>query len=307
MSDIKLFSIKNGLAKELTGFETSLEKSLQVLIEKNLDALFGIKFLASEYSTGPVHGGRIDSLGLDENRCPVIIEYKRSTNENVINQGLYYLDWLMDHRAEFKLLVMEKLGKEIAEEIEWSAPRLLCIAGGFTKFDSHAVKQINRNIELIKYSHFENDLLAFELINATQAQAQVFAKNAPQPQTSAKSIQYKHFEEYLEQSEQSLKDLFDQLDQFCQSLGDDVQVKTLKFYQAYKRIKNFVCAEVRPSLSHVLVFLKLDPSIYLLEEGFTRDVRGIGHYGTGDLEVTIRSPDDLARAKPLIEAAYNNG
>lgn len=103
----------------------------------------GIRFLASEYSTGPKHGGRIDSLGIDENGCPVIIEYKRATNENVINQGLYYLDWLLDHQAEFQLLVQNKLGKPQAELIDWSAPRLLCIAGGFTKYDEHAVQQMN--------------------------------------------------------------------------------------------------------------------------------------------------------------------
>jgi RecB family endonuclease NucS len=48
-------------------------------------------------STGKTHRGRIDSLGLDENGCPVIIESKRKLNENVINQGLFYLDWLLDH------------------------------------------------------------------------------------------------------------------------------------------------------------------------------------------------------------------
>ena len=103
----------------------------------------GIRFLASEYSTGPKHGSRIDSLGIDENGCPVIIEYKRATNENVINQGLYYLDWLLDHQAEFQLLVQNKLGKPQAELIDWSAPRLLYIAGGFTKYDEHAVQQMN--------------------------------------------------------------------------------------------------------------------------------------------------------------------
>ncbi|MGK6309406.1 hypothetical protein [Variovorax sp. DT-64] len=58
-------------------------------------------------ATGKTHAGRIDSLGLDENNCPVILEYKRPVGENVINQGLFYLDWLMDHQAEFKLLVMD--------------------------------------------------------------------------------------------------------------------------------------------------------------------------------------------------------
>ena len=83
-----------------------------------------MRFLASEYSTGKTHGGRIDTLGIDENNSPVIIEYKRSTNENVINQGLFYLDWLLDHRAEFTLLAMKKLGAEVAEQIDWSSPRL---------------------------------------------------------------------------------------------------------------------------------------------------------------------------------------
>jgi RecB family endonuclease NucS len=93
MSDIKLFRIIKGQAAELQGSASDLEKPMQNLIEGNLQTFLGICFLASEYATGKTHGGRIDSLGLDENHCPVIIEYKRSVGENVINQGLYYLDW----------------------------------------------------------------------------------------------------------------------------------------------------------------------------------------------------------------------
>jgi RecB family endonuclease NucS len=88
MSDIKLFTIRAGLVSELTGSAAQIEKDLQTLFERNLEALLGIRFIASEFSTGPVHGGRIDTLGLDEDGCPVIIEYKRSLNENVINHGL---------------------------------------------------------------------------------------------------------------------------------------------------------------------------------------------------------------------------
>jgi RecB family endonuclease NucS len=86
MSDIKLFSIANNTVNELSGKSAALEKSLQKLLEINLEAFLGVRFLSSEYSTGKTHGGRIDTLGIDENGCPVIIEYKRSTNENVINQ-----------------------------------------------------------------------------------------------------------------------------------------------------------------------------------------------------------------------------
>ena len=133
--------------------------------------MLGIRLLGSEYRTGPKHRGRIDTLGIDENASPVIIEYKRATNENVINQGLFYLDWLLDHQAEFKLMVLEKLGKQVADAIDWSAPRLLCIAGGFTRYDEHAVQQMNRNIELIRYRRFGDGLLMLELINAVQAES----------------------------------------------------------------------------------------------------------------------------------------
>ena len=137
MSDIKLFRLNKTGVKELSGSSVALEKSLQTLIENNLETFLGIRFLATEYFTGRTHGGRIDTLGIDENCCPVIIEYKRAANENVVNQGLFYLDWLLDHKAEFKLLVMEKLNKSIAEKIEWSSPRLLCVAGDFNKYDVH--------------------------------------------------------------------------------------------------------------------------------------------------------------------------
>ena len=171
MTDIKLFSTKSGVAQEIIGSAVALEKSLQTLMEKNLDTLLGVSFLASEYSTGPKHGGRIDTLGIDENHYPVIIEYKRATNENVINQGLFYLDWLLDHQAEFQLLVQHKLGVEEARHIDWSAPRLLCIAGGFSKYDEHAVQQMNRNIELIRYRRFGEELLLLELMNAVSAKS----------------------------------------------------------------------------------------------------------------------------------------
>src|SRR5712691_7410338 len=128
MSDIRLFRVLSNAATELEGKSAVVEKSLQNLIERHLEVFLGVRFLATEYSTGKTHGGRIDTLGIDENGSPVIVEYKRATNENVINQGLFYLDWLMDHRAEFEILVMQKLGSKAVEEVDWESPRLMCIA-----------------------------------------------------------------------------------------------------------------------------------------------------------------------------------
>lgn len=301
MSDIKIFRISTSSATELKGHSVALEKSLQTLIERNLFTFLGVNFLATEYSTGRSHAGRIDTLGIDENFRPVIIEYKRSTNENVINQGLYYLDWLMDHKAEFKLLVMDKLGHEVAAAIEWSNPRLLCIAGDFTKYDEHAVQQINRNIELIRYKQFEKDLLLFELVNATSVQS---AAEHPKGSSKGKAQQHRTVEENLASADSGLRDVFDALRTFLEALGDDVQVITNKYYFAFKRIKNFACVEIYPKSRNITVYVKIDPETVELKEGFTRDVSSIGHYGTGDLEVTISSHADLERSKTLLLKSY---
>lgn len=300
MSDIKLFRIGGAKPEELEATSVALEKSLQTLLEKELEAFLGVQFLASEYTTGKAHGGRIDTLGIDENGCPVIIEYKRSLNENVINQGLFYLDWLMDHRGEFELLVLKAFGQEAADKIEWSAPRLLCIAGDFSKYDVYAVQQINRNIELIRYRKYGDEFVILELVNSVEAEA-------PSPASDPKpggGMNYKTIDQSLEETPKDLRDLFDCTQTFLQSLGDDVQVKTMKFYFAFKRIKNFACMEVRNKVKLVLVYVKVDPKSIKLEDGFTRDVAEIGHYGTGDLEITLRTMDDLERAKPLLLKSY---
>ena len=298
MSDIKLFRMTKGVASEVVSESLALEKSLQTLIERNLENLLGVRFLATEYATGKSHRGRVDTLGLDENGCPVIIEYKRAVNENVINQGLYYLDWLLDHKAEFKLLAMEKLGRPAAEKIDWSSPRLLCVAGDFTRYDEHAVQQINRNIELVRYRRFGGELLLLELVNAITASQEDGGGG------KGAGTVYKTIAETLASLEGDLKDLYEALKAFLAAMGDDVQVKTLKYYVAFRRLRNFACVEVHPTKRCLTVFVNLDPKLVSAERGFTRDVTNKGHFGTGNVELTIRTLADLEKAKPLILRSY---
>jgi predicted transport protein len=310
MSDIKLFRLQAGLATELQGDASDLEKPLQNLIEANLDTVLGIRFLATEYSTGKTHGGRIDTLGLDENHCPVILEYKRSKVENVINQGLFYLDWLMDHQAEFKLLVLEKFGKVAADAIDWSAPRLVCIAADFTKYDGHAVQQINRNIELIRYRRFGDDLLLFELASASSAaKPKVSAKASKAVDAPAEAAVAakpggpdKSYVEVLPSLAPETLELLTSLEDHVMALGDDVQRKELRLYLAFTRIKNFATVVLHKK-GKVLLYLHVDPKT-ATNLPMARDVTDIGHWGTGNLELTLSTLADLETAKPFLAAAY---
>jgi predicted transport protein len=302
MSDLKLFQTQAETMRELESSSAPLEKGLQTQFEKNLDTLLGVRFLASEYVTS--HGGRMDTLGIDENGYPVIIEYKRDRSENVINQGLFYLDWLMDHRGDFELLVRDRYGKEAADQIEWSAPRLICIAADFTKYDEHAIKQMGRNIELVRYRKFGEDLLLLELLTAVSAPASSKPSLSAANTANGGSSSYKTVSQYMEGMSPQLTELFTDVETFLLSRGDDVTKKVTRFYLAYRRIKNFACVEVRPTLNQLKMFLKINPDTVELQDGFARDVRKIGHFGTGDLELTIGSHDDFERAKPLILRSY---
>jgi predicted transport protein len=308
MSDIKLFRTSGKTVEEMEGRSVALEKSLQTLIETHLDVFLGIRFLATEHSTGKTHAGRIDTLGIDENGCPCIIEYKRAGNQNVINQGLYYLDWLMDHKAEFQLLVLKTLGQEAADEIEWASPRLVCIAGDFTKYDAHAVQQMNRNIELIRYVRYGEEFLLFDLVNVSQAIPSEEEVASSKPEKTVPRSSGKEVANQLAEAPPELVDLFEELKSTCLSFGDDVQFKPLKLYFAFRRIKNFLCVSLRGGTSgsrnELLCWVKVDPDSIQLEKGFTRDVRNIGHHGTGDLEITIHSSADIAKALPLLRSSY---
>lgn len=307
MSDIKLFSIVSRAALELEAKTAVLEKHLQKHIENHMDVLLGVRFLATEYSTGKTHKGRIDSLGLDENGCPVIVEYKRHSNENVINQGLFYLDWLLDHQAEFRWLVMEKLGRDVANDIEWGGTRLICIASDFNKYDEHAVQQINRNIELMRYRYFGEELLLLELVNA-QSAVQVserLSEDKVVKPSGAVGSKDKTQSERLQEASPELMELFQAVCSYAEQLGDEVQRKELKLYSVFKRIRNFMSLVVMPGKNDpkLLMYLKL-PGKVADEDGFSRDVTEIGHWGTGNLELTLRTSEDWLRAKDLILQSY---
>ncbi len=295
MSDISLFLIKNSKAQKIKPEPLALEKKIQKLCEQNLSEFFAITFLSSEYSTGKNHGGRIDTLGIDENNSPVIIEYKLSSSENVINQGLYYLDWLMDHKADFEMLCLDTFGKKV--DVDWTNPRLICIANDFSKYDAYAIAQINRNINLIRYKCFEDGFMAFELASSTSIETKKVDSQNKTPAT-------KGIEGLMISASESLMNIYEELDEYILALGDDIQKKELKYYHAYSRIRNFVCLEVHPKSNKIVLYLKVPPSQIEIKDSRIRDVSNMGHFGTGDTEVTVRQPEDIDLVRTLIKKSY---
>ncbi|WP_162652146.1 DUF5655 domain-containing protein [Lentilitoribacter sp. Alg239-R112] len=102
----------------------------------------------------------------------------------------------------------------------------------------------------------------------------------------------------------SLRTVYDALAEKLRTLGADVTVHPKKHYMAFRRKRNFASVQIY-NQNHVLkVYLSLDPDEVEIDGSFMRDVRKIGHFGTGNLEITIKSKKDIDKVYDLLEASY---
>ena len=306
-----LFEISRNqlLSVEQTNF--SLEKELQSLIEKNLETVFNCQFVASEFPTGSVHSGRIDTLALSEDLNPVIIEYKKIESSELINQSLYYLSWINDHRGDYEIAAQKALGNNI--EIDWSDIRVICIAPNYKKYDLHAVQVMGANIELWSYRLFKNGSVYLEEVlqksysTSTQTKGTSDGKNPVMVEAGRKAAMTRAtasytYDQHHEKKPEKIKQLAQLVQEYILGLDPAVEEIPKKYYVAYRISQNIACVEFQRQ--KLIIYLKLNPADFDELPKIARDVRQIGHYGTGDLEMTIKSIDDLELAKPFIEKAY---
>jgi predicted transport protein len=297
------------ISQKSTNFPS--EKDLQNLIEKNLSEVFNCKFIATEFSTGTEHAGRIDTLALSEDGNPVIIEYKKSQSSELITQSLYYLSWLNDHRGDFQVAAEKTLGAGV--EIEWDDIRVICIAPSYSKFDLHAVRVMGANIELWHYRLYEDGSLYFDeiyrktsgLVGAgldTREGKNPVMVAAGKKAAVTRATGVYNFEQHLDNADSDIKKLLENVRDFVSRLDESVEETPKKLYIAYKVARNFLCVEVQKR--KLLLFLKLDPKDFNPLPGGARDVSNIGHFGTGDLEFTVKTEEDWVRAQELIRKAF---
>jgi predicted transport protein len=305
-----LFQEEPGGLKPIAKADFDDEKTLQRLIEKNLDVVFKCRFVATEFATGQLHAGRIDTLALSEDDNPVIIEYKRAPSSDLLNQSLFYLAWLHDHHGDFEIAAQKRLGANVT--IDWTEIRVICIAPTYKKYDLHAVQMMGANIELWTYRRFANGSLFLEEV---VQQVEPSASSVASPQTKnpimvaagkkaalTRATATWTFEGHVAGKPEEIKTLALDVQQFMTELDSSVEESPKKLYVAYRTAQNIVCMEVQKQ--KLVLFVKLDPKKHAGPPNISRDVSDIGHFGTGDLEITVRTSEDLELAKPYLRLAY---
>lgn len=283
------------------------EKELQTLIEHNLESVYGCRFVATEFRTGEQHAGRIDTLALSEDNNPVIIEYKKVESSDLVNQSLFYLSWIQDHRGDFEIVAQKSLGSEV--KVDWSDIRVICLAPNYKKYDLHAVKVMGLNLELWTYRLFENGVLYLEQVvfdKSTTTSPSVSAAgtgltSGQKAALSRKTGSYT-IDQHFKGKSSPVKELAQTVQEFLLDLDPAIDEVPKKDYIAYKLSKNFVCMIIQKL--QVRLYVKLDPKKAFAPSNLARDVTNIGHFGTGDLELSIKSQDDFESVKPQLKQAY---
>ncbi len=288
MAEMKLFRLGKEVI-EIKSTETSFDINLQELIEANSKSFFGVTFVANDYNIG---AGTVPTVGLDENRCPVVFIYSKDEKMNFLSKGLFFLDQILGNKERFTVSVSNKLGKKAAESIDWSSPRVIVLATGFNKYDRAAVAQVSRNISLIQYNQYGDDIVMFELIET----------NAGTPIESGLQVRNSFMTGYKKASA-SARNLFDLLCEYIQYFGESVTINTLRNYVAFKKIKNFAAARVEGS--KITLNLNLEPYKFTAISPKYKDVTFAAKVGTGHLQFTIETQQDYEEAKSLLLEAYN--
>lgn len=301
-----IYSRQNGRLAPLQTTPFGREKELQDLLEGNLEVVFGCRVIKGEFYTGGQHSGRIDTLALSDDNNPVIIEYKNTENDGIVNQALFYLSWLLDHKGDFNEAARKSLGDI---DVDWSSVRVICVAPSYSRYTLFAAEQINARaqLELWRFQQHGSEIFQLEKVWPDHKKGPEQARSVAPARPTGSPAELPVYDIESHRSSLDSEDMqraLDELIDFVVGLDGGVEVVPRKQYVSFKSSKNFGSVETQRKKMNVLLYLdpKKIPSDFPL--GF-RDVSNIGHWGNGNIEIQIDSADQVSRVLELVGLAFD--
>lgn len=297
-----LYKLTKTKLEEIKNLPFKLEKDIQSLVEDNLEVLFGLEFVKSEYQ---LNGLRIDSLGFDQqSKSFVIIEYKKGKNYSVIDQGYSYLSLLLNNKADFILEYLERTYKPLKkEDVDWSQSRVIFISPQFTTYQKQSIEFKDLPFELWEIKKYSNETIILNQHKSTSQESvkTISSKDDRAEQVSKEIVVYTE-EDHLSKGTGDTKEIYRELRDRILELGD-LDMVPVKQYIGFKLQKRVVTdLEIQRKQLKVRINLKKgqldDP------KGVFRDVSDVGHWGIGDYEAAIGPKDDLDYLMSLIKQSY---
>ncbi|MFH2067177.1 MAG: DUF5655 domain-containing protein [Pseudomonadota bacterium] len=274
------------------------EKDIQVITENNIEAIFGLQFVSSEFSVGKF---RIDTVAFDnESNSFILIEYKKSQNYSVIDQGYAYLSLMLNRKADFVLKYNEVFGESVNKQFfDWSQSRVIFVSPSFTDFQIQAIDFKDLPIELWEVKSYEHNIVRYDPIKSQVAsQASITTVSKPNKTVNLVNKEILVFteEHLLKNSSQDIINAYTSIKEIIYEINNDVEEKIKKTMNCfYADGKGLVW--VSPLKNKIVLFLRKGD--YKDKSGITIPI-GWGNYP--ELRLTV-DDIDLFFIKKLIKKA----
>lgn len=282
-----------------------LEKEIQKLFEQNLSTIMNLEFVRSEFQ---VKDKRLDTLAFDiQANAFVIIEYKRDRNISVFDQGITYLNLMLQNQAEFIVEYNESLNKKLKrQDVDWSQSRVVFVSTDFTDIQIGATNFKDLSIELWTVKRFENGIIVVTPIKKSRnaVSFKPIARKSKEMENVAKEIKVYTEEDALSNKPDKVSELYYRFRSAILNMIDGVDVRPQKLYIAFKKDnKNLV--DILIQNSGLKIFINVKSGKLDDPKGLARDISKIGHWGNGDYEVHASDTKNLEYILSLIKQTPN--
>jgi len=278
-----------------------LEREIQKSTERNLDIIFKLDFVKSEFS---LNNFRIDTLAFDnENNSFVIIEYKRDKNFSVIDQGYAYLSLMLNNKADFILEYNEQKERALKRnDIDWSQSKVVFISPSFTAYQREAINFRDLPIELWEVKKYTNETVSYDQIIKSGAQESINTISNSDKTVEKVSKEVKVFteQEHLSKSEFEIRELYELFKERVFNLAENITLNPRKHFIGFKIDGNTFCDIIFLGKSLKIVF-NLKSGELEDTKKISRDISNVGHWGNGAYELKITDSEDLEYILSLIK------
>lgn len=281
-----------------------LEKDMQMLFESNIEQITGFSFVKSEFSLKNV---RFDTLAFDEEgKSFVIIEYKRDRNYSVVDQGVSYLNLMLEYKADFIVEYNESCNKNLKrDDVDWSQSKVIFVAPSFTSFQKQSSNFKDLPIELWEIKQFENDIIVINPIKKSQSAPSIkqvqSSKDNSEISKVVEEIKVYTEEGHLLGKPDGIKELYEDFRNAILNLSSEINIVPQKQYVAFKIQTNVVDIQIQYKGLKLWINLKkgkLDDPKKLMS-----DISAKGHTGNGDYETMITDTFNLEYIMSLVKQA----
>lgn len=280
-----------------------LEKEIQTLFEDNLKNTTDLKLIKSEFT---IKSNRIDTLAFDEeSKSFVIIEYKRNQNYSVVDQGVSYLNLMLEYKADFIVEYNETQKENLKRsDVDWSQSKIIFVSPSFTDFQKQSSNFKDLAIELWEVKQFQNDIVVINPIKKSKSAPsikQIQKSDDSEISKVTKEIKAYTEEEHLAGKSDDIIELYESYKQGILNLSSDMEVEPKKMYIAFKKRKNIV--DIRIQQKNLIFWLNLKKGSLDDPKNIAQDCSLKGHYGNGDYEISVTDTENLEYIMSLIKQA----